>query len=220
MDLTEIKSKILTIPLTLLSETDLDNIQFCLEEVHKNNINGDFVETGVWKGGACIYAYQVLKQLNSNKKVFVADSFEGLPKPNAEKYPVDKNDPHWTINWLKIDLETVKNNFRIFSELDDSVVFLKGWFKDTMPTAPINKISVLRLDGDMYESTIDVLNYLYPKLSIGGYCIIDDFGPHGAHYATLDYRKKYNINEEIIHISGDPNGVGARCVYWKKLKEG
>ena len=218
MDLIEIKKKILSIPLTLLLEKDLDNIKFCLDDTNKNGIEGDFIETGVWKGGACIYAHQILKQLNSNKKVFVADSFDGLPKPNADKYPVDRNDPHWTMDGLKIDLETVKNNFRIFSELDDSVVFLRGWFKDTMPSAPIDKISVLRLDGDMYESTIDVLIHLYPKLSVGGYCIIDDFGPHGAHQATVDYRNEHNIDEEIIHISGDPKGIGARSVYWKKLK--
>lgn len=90
---------------------------------------------------------------------------------------------------------------------------MKGWFKDTIPTAPIEKLSVFRLDGDMYESTIDVLFYLYPKLSIGGYCIIDDWGAIPAcKKAIEDYRKIFGIDDEIHEI--DWTGV-----FWKKTKE-
>lgn len=209
-----IKNKILDLKLTLLPEKILDNILFCIKEVIKNNIHGDFIETGVWRGGACIYAYHILKEYKSDKKIYVADSFEGLPKPNIEKYPVDIDDPHWKIDDLKVDLETVKNNFRIFSDIDDNVIFVKGWFRDTMPIIPIDKLSVLRLDGDMYESTIDVLNHLYPKLSVGGYCIIDDFGHKGAKAATMDYRTHNNINDEIQIIDKTPGAYPS--AFWKK----
>ena len=66
-------------------------------------------------------------------------------------------------------LETVKANFEKYGLLDAQVVFLKGWFKDTLPAAPIGKLAVMRLDGDMYESTMDALKSLYPELSPGGY---------------------------------------------------
>jgi hypothetical protein len=212
-----IKNKILDLGLTLLPSKTMDNIRFCIEDVLKNNIDGDFIETGVWKGGGCIYAYHVLKAYKSDKKVFVADSFEGLPKPNVDKYPHDIGDTHWQCDSLKIDLETVKNNFRLFGELDESyVIFLKGWFKDTLSTTLINKLSVLRLDGDMYESTIDALTNLYNKLSIGGYCIIDDYQHKGCLQAVIDYRKQNNIDDEIQIIDNTP-GV-YHSAFWQKTK--
>jgi predicted O-methyltransferase YrrM len=82
------------------------------------------------------------------------------------------------VPFLAVSREDVERNFAKYGLLDDRVVFLQGWFKDTLPSAPIGKIALLRLDGDMYESTMDALQNLYPKLSPGGYCIIDDFfGP-------------------------------------------
>ena len=94
--------------------------------------------------------------------------------------------------------------------MDDQVIFLQGWFKNTLPTAPIESLSILRLDGDMYESTIDALFYLYPKLSVGGYCIIDDWGAiPSCKKAVEDYRRVYNITENMEMI--DWTGV-----YWKK----
>lgn len=204
-------------PLSLLPIRTLENIETLLSDVIENNIAGDFVETGVWKGGACILAYHVIKNLNSDKKVWAFDSFEGLPKPNPDKYPVDAGDGHWTIDSLRVSVDSVKENFRIFGEIEvDNPIFVKGWFKDTMPVNTVKDISVLRLDGDMYESTIDVLNYLYPKLSVGGYCIIDDFGHKGAKAAVLDYRKQYLIEDEIRKIDDTP-GVHP-SVYWKKTK--
>jgi O-methyltransferase len=200
---------------SMLPSIVMDNIKECLQDVIKNNIEGDFIETGVWKGGACIFAHHVIKSLGSDKKVYVADSFEGLPKPNTDKCPVDSGDDHWTYDHLKVSLEQVKSNFEHFAPLDDSVVFIKGWFKDTMFPPPVEKLSVLRLDGDMYESTIDVLESLYPNLSVGGYCIIDDWGLYRCRKAVEDYRKKYNIFDDIIVIN--PN-FSVPCAYWKKTK--
>lgn len=96
--------------------------------------------------------------------------------------------------------------------LDDKVQFIKGWFNETLPNAPIEKLSIARLDGDMYESTWDALTYLYPKLSIGGYLIIDDWNAvKGCKKAVEDYRLKNNINENIIPIDW-------ASVFWKKEK--
>jgi len=192
----------------------MDNIEFCVNDTIKNNIPGDLIETGVWRGGSVIFMRALLKVAGvTDKIVWVADSFEGLPKPDEDKYAADKGDDHYTYSdVLAISEEQVKYNFEKYGLLDNQVKFLKGWFKDTLPTAPIEKLSVLRLDGDMYESTINALDSLYPKLSIGGYCIVDDFGAVPAcKMAIMDYRKQYDITDEIIDIDG-------YSAYWKKLK--
>jgi len=180
----------------------MDNIRYCVESVLKNNIPGDFIETGVWRGGAVIFMRALLYAYgDENRKVWVADSFQGLPKPDVDKYPDDEGDDLYTVEQLRISMEDVQANFKQFGLLDKQVEFLKGWFKDTLPTAPIEKLSVIRLDGDMYESTMDGLVSLYPKLSPGGYIIIDDFGAIPAcAKAVHDYREKHGITEEIKEI--------------------
>ena len=191
----------------------MDNIEFCVNDTIKNNIPGDLIETGVWRGGSVIFMRALLKAAGvTDKTVWVADSFEGLPKPDEKKYAADKGDDHFMFSdTLAISIDQVKYNFEKYGLLDGQVKFLKGWFKDTLPAAPIEKLSVLRLDGDMYESTINALDSLYPKLSVGGYCIIDDFGVvPGCKLAVMDYRKQHNITEEIIDIDGSGS-------FWKRL---
>jgi hypothetical protein len=195
---------------TMIGMKRLDNIQYCVETVIKDGVQGDFIETGVWRGGACILMRAILKVHGvENRRVFVADSFAGLPKPDAEKYPADKGDKHHTRSFLTVTKKDVENNFKKYGLLDNQVVFLKGWFKDTLPKAPIKKLSILRLDGDMYGSTMEALEILYPKLSRGGFCIIDDYALRGCKMAVDDYRSKYNIKEEMKAI--DWTGR-----YWRK----
>ena len=181
----------------------LNNIQFCIESVVKNNVPGDFIETGVWRGGSCIFAKSLFNILDKTRTVWVADSFEGLPKPNTELYPDDAGDDLFSLEQLRISKEQVQENFERFNLLDDKVKFLKGWFKDTIPNAPIDKLAIVRLDGDMYESTMDGLVHLYHKLSSGGFLIIDDYGTIPAcKKAVHDFREKHTITEEIINIDG------------------
>jgi O-methyltransferase len=176
------------------------------------NVPGDLLEAGVWRGGACIFmkANLVARQ-DDRRVVWVADSFEGLPAPNAALYPADRGDDLHTRGGLSVGADQVRHNFERYGLLDDRVRFLVGWFKDTLPAAPIEALSVMRLDGDMYESTWQAIDALYPKLSLGGYCIIDDFGSHQsqAGQAVLDYRAAHGIDEEIVDI----DGFGA---YWRR----
>ncbi|MCX7153222.1 MAG: class I SAM-dependent methyltransferase, partial [Proteobacteria bacterium] len=104
----------------------------------------------------------------------------------------------------------VQANFAKYDLHDDQVRFLKGWFKDTLPAAPIAQLAVLRLDGDMYESTMDALNALYHKVSPGGFVIIDDYILPKCRAAIGDFRRAKGISETIIDI----DGAG---VYWRKL---
>ena len=195
---------------TMIGFKRLDNLQFCVETVIRDGVAGDLIETGVWRGGACILMRAILAAYGvSDRKVYVADSFQGLPLPDPENYPADKDDTHHTHKSLAVSQEQVANNFKRYGLLDDQVVFLKGWFKDTLPSAPIEKVAVMRLDGDMYESTMDGLTNLYPKLSSGGFCIIDDYALPGCKSAVDDYRAKNGIHEEIKEV--DWTGR-----YWRK----
>ena len=195
---------------TMIGLKRLDNLQRCIESVLSEGVEGDLIETGVWRGGACILMRAVLSAYGiEDRKVFVADSFEGLPKPDVEKYPADKGDTHHINTFLAVSQTEVENNFKKYGLLNDQVIFLKGWFKDTLPGAPISKLSILRLDGDMYGSTMDSLEYLYPKLSSGGFCIIDDYALTGCKSAVDDYRAKHGISSELRTI--DWTGR-----FWKK----
>ncbi len=190
----------------------MDNIQHCVQTVLDDNVPGDLIEAGVWRGGACIFMKATLMaRADSARTVWVADSFQGLPPPNASLYPADTGDDLHTRPGLSVGADQVRHNFERYGALDDRVKFLVGWFKDTLPTAPIEALSVMRLDGDLYESTWQAIEALYPKLSPGGFCIIDDFGSHQsqAGQAVLDYRRTHGIDEEIVDI----DGFGA---FWRK----
>jgi O-methyltransferase len=196
---------------TMIGLKRLDNLRQCVQIVIQDDIPGDFIETGVWRGGACILMRGALSAFGDDSRcVWVADSFEGLPKPNAEKYAFDRGDCHWTRNdYLAISLEEVQANFARYHLLDDRVKFLKGWFRDTLPSAPIEKLAILRLDGDMYESTMDALSALYHKLSLGGFVIVDDYLLNGCRAAINDYRAAYGISDPIVDIDGS-------AIYWRR----
>jgi len=195
---------------TMIGLKRLDNLQYCIEKVIEEGVEGDLIETGVWRGGACIFMRAVLAAHGiGDRKVFVADSFEGLPRPDPDKWPVDRGDEHHKRELLAVSQDDVENNFRKYGLLDDKVIFLKGYFVDTLPSAPIDKLAILRLDADMYGSTMDALDNLYPKLSKGGFCIIDDYALQRCKAAVDDYRSKHNVDSELIQI--DWTGR-----YWRK----
>lgn len=200
-----------SLALTMIGAKRLDNLQLCVETVLKDGVPGDFIETGIWRGGAVILMRAILKAHGvTDRVVFGADSFEGLPKPDADKYPADSGDRHWTFDQLAVSLEQVSANVARYGLLDDQVRFLKGWFKDTLPAAPIERLAIARLDGDMYESTMEALEVLYPKLQPGGFLIVDDYGAvEGCKRAIEDYRARLSITEPMVPI--DWAGV-----YWRK----
>jgi O-methyltransferase len=190
---------------TMIGMERLTDLQKCIETVLTEDVPGDLVECGVWRGGACILMRAVLAVYGDEKrKVWVADSFAGVPSPDSENYAADKD--------LRLDLQAeilavpesiVRGNFDRYGLLDDRVSFLAGWFKDTLPDSPIDSISILRLDGDLYESTIEALGALYPRLSVGGFCIVDDYHAiRACRQAVEDYRKRHSISAPIQEIDG------------------
>jgi O-methyltransferase len=195
----------------MIGRRRLDNVRRCVVDVLERSVPGDLIETGVWKGGATILMRGVLAAYgDTDRTVFVADSFEGLPPPDAESYPLDEGLDFHLHPILAVSLEDVRASFERYGLLDDQVVFLKGWFKDTLPGLSGRTMSVIRLDGDLYESTMDAITNLYPLLSPGGWCIVDDYNDIPACKAAItDYRAQHGIEDPIEEI--DFTGV---C--WKK----
>lgn len=197
---------------TMIGLQRLDNLQECVEQVVVDEVPGDLIETGVWRGGAAILMRAVLEAYgDTTKSVYAADSFCGLPEPDATAYPADAESRFHEAKILAVSRDDVARNFDLYGLLDERVHFLEGWFKDTLPAMLGHTWSVIRLDGDMYESTMDALVNLYPGLSPGGFVIIDDYGYEPCSQAVADYRAEHGIAEEIHRI----DWLGA---YWRRAR--
>ena len=205
---------------SMLPLARIDNIRNCIESILRDGVPGDLIETGVWRGGASIFMRGVLKAHGvDDRMVWVADSFEGLPAPDPERFPLEAKVQAGPVMQkayrnFAVGLEEVKRNFAAYGLLDDQVRFLKGWFKDTLPSAPIHKLSLMRLDGDFYESTMDGLNALYHRLSIGGFVIIDDYGEDSWTYcrkAVDEFRSEKGIDDPLVEVD-------SRCSYWRRAR--
>ena len=196
---------------TMVGKKRLDNLQFCVEQVLDNQIQGDFLEAGVWRGGAAIFLRGLLKSRNCNDRtVWLADSFQGLPPPKPE-WSADDGDTLHEYKELAVSLDAVKANFASFELLDNQVKFIPGWFHETLHRAPVGKLALLRLDGDMYESTYVSLQALYDKVSPGGYIIVDDYGfLESCKQAVHDFLDSRDLKPEIMPV--DWTGV-----YWRKV---
>jgi len=197
---------------TMIGLKRLDNLHECIKAVIRDRVPGDLLEAGVWRGGATIFMRAALLAYKEpDRRVWAADSFEGLPAADAGKYPADGGRSWTKANAiLAVSLEDVKANFARYGLLDDRVVFLKGWFKDTLPQSPVERLAILRVDADLYESTTEALSFLYKRVSPGGYVIVDDYGGIAAcKKAVDDFRAANGIKEPIEKI--DLTGV-----YWRR----
>ena len=195
---------------SMIGEKRMENIEWCLDRVREDEIAGDLAETGVCRGGASIFMKGYLAAYEMRDRVvWAADSFEGLPRPTAEAdrgfdfsaqvFPV-----------LSVSLEEVRDLFERYGLLDADVRFLKGWFRDTLPGAPIERLALLRLDGDLYESTRDALLALYDKVVPGGFVLVDDYGDFPPCKRAVDeFRGERAIASPIVKV--DWSGV-----YWRK----
>jgi O-methyltransferase len=195
---------------TMIGIERLSNVQACIEDTIRQGVPGDFIETGVWRGGTTILMRALLEvHAVRDRIVFVADSFAGLPPPDPS-YPHDQGSELHTAPYLAVWIDQVRSYFEKFGLLDDQVQFLQGWFRDTLPTLSDRTWAVIRLDGDLYESTTNGLENLYPNLSSGGYAIIDDYHlSPPCKEAVDDYRAKHDIQDEIREI-------GWSGVFWQK----
>jgi O-methyltransferase len=188
----------------------MSHLQSCVERVLCEDVPGDLMETGVWRGGAIILMRAVLKAYGVTERVvWGADSFAGLPPPTLAADREDRAFDVSGLSYLRVSLEDVRAAFERFGLWDEQVRLLQGWFKDTLPGAPVERLALLRLDGDMYESTLDALRPLYPKVSPGGFVIVDDYhGWQGCKLAVDEFRLAKGIRGPLIDIDGS-------AVYWR-----
>jgi hypothetical protein len=192
-------------PITLLNKLQLDLIEQAAVAVHQAGIPGDFIEAGIWRGGAVILMRALIFADDmSDRKVFAADSFTGIPKNvRALNDPVDS----WSDRWVA-PLDEVRQNIARFGLLDERIVFVPGLFEDTLAGLATERFALIRLDSDSYDSVETSLDHLYPLLSQGGIVIVDDWHLPGCRMAVLDYRARHGVNDEVMELGGN--------AYWVK----
>jgi O-methyltransferase len=197
---------------TMVGTRRLQNLRELTQRALDDDVPGDFIETGVWRGGCCILMRGILAANEvTDRNVYVADSFAGLPAPNAHAFPADAG---WDLRkheQLSVSLAEVKGNFARYGLLDDQVVFVEGWFSETLPMLAGGPFALIRLDGDLYESTYVALDVLYPRLSHGGFVIIDDLNSlPPCRRAVDDYRSRGGISAPIEEVDWSAG-------WWRKV---
>ena len=173
----------------------LNNIDYIAEKI--KDIPGDIVECGVWKGATLAYMAIVFPE----RTVWAYDSFEGVPSNKEQtKYPeqYSRDEIDWSTCCpeLSADVSFLHNTIAKYEVSNPNrIQIIEGWFKDTLPNAT-QSIALLRVDGDLYSSTYEVLEYLYPLVVNGGFVIFDDYCIEESKKAIHDYFS--NINESPI----------------------
>ncbi|MCB9228020.1 MAG: class I SAM-dependent methyltransferase [Deltaproteobacteria bacterium] len=199
--------------LTMCKPELLDHTEFLVRKIINENIPGDLLEAGTCRGGMCMMMKATLEALgDKSKTIYLSDSFMGLPDADPEKHLADAiwNDILKCIGSLACSLDFVRNHFAKAGLLDERIKFVPGWFDETLPSLAINSIALLRIDADWYHSTNSVLNFLYRKVSDGGFVVIDDYGlPTDCAQAVDNFRSQHGITSPIIKIN-------EQAVYWVK----
>jgi O-methyltransferase len=194
---------------TMVGRKRLDNLQNCMEDILANDVPGDFLEAGVWRGGCCIMMRAVLAAHDCHdRRIWLADSFAGLPpsqKSEDQDYPMDPS----LLPVLAVSADEVRQNFERFGLLDEQVRFLPGWFSESLPGSDTGPLALLRVDCDLFDSTMTVLDALYSRVSPGGWVIIDDYGIlPPCKQAVDDFRKRHRINAPM-------EAIDDHAVCWK-----
>lgn len=185
----------------------LDDLQRCVESVVADDVPGDVIEAGTWRGGSSILMRATLDALGDPRTVWVADSFAGFPPEDAVK-----ERRYAAIDFLAISLNEVRANFARLG-LEEGVRFVPGFFADTMPGLADERWSLVRLDGDTHDATKTTLEWLYPGLAPGGYLVIDDYGAlPECRQAVDDYRAAHGIEDPIEQVDWT-------CVRWRRTDD-
>lgn len=187
--------------LSLIGAKRMENLRQECERVLKAGVPGDFLEAGVWRGGACIMMRAVLKAYGvKDRRVIAADTFAGPPAPTRGEDADQPANFHGN-DYFSVSAEDVKAAFIRYGLLDEQTIFIQGLFKDTLPNAPVTALAILRLDGDLYESTMDGLVNLYAKVAPGGTIIADDYFLFQSQREAVDeFRNRHRIQAPIIQV--------------------
>jgi len=193
---------------TMIGRRRLEQLHEAMHLVRSEGLKGDFMETGVWRGGASMYMAAFNRIYNLGRRIIAADSFRGLPSPNPN-IEADAGAVWHDFSYLSVSIDDVKENFETYGRLDDKVIFVPGFFSESLKGFHFEPLSILRLDGDLYESTMDVLTYAYDAVVPGGFVIVDHYYLENAQRAVSDFLSSRAISVELHAIDFD-------AVYWRK----
>jgi len=180
---------------------------------------GDFVETGVFKGGSTSVLMNLLIDFDKKKrKCWAFDSFDGLPSPVTEDtFGIGHKGNKGGYNSSR---DVFVENMKTFKAWDEKrLVVTPGWFSETCAKSPVKSISFLRLDGDMFASTWDAITAFYDRVVPGGYIYVDDYGSfNGCRAAINKFRTMRKIYEPLMFIrqGKSQNLLTFEAVWWKK----
>ncbi len=205
-------------PWTTMGRVRIDHLEQALDLVRTGNVPGDLVECGTGRGGGAIFLRGYLEAyFLARPTVWVVDAFRGSPRSDTgaplnddRELPVPGGGAGFPL--LQADLNMVRDGFARFDLLDDRVRFVEGDLDQTLPSAPIDQIALLRIGDDLGQAVGDVLDRLYDKLAIGGVVVIDDYVDDACRQAVDDFRARRRIPEPLEHV----DWAGA---WWRKLAE-
>lgn len=192
-------------PYTMTSPERVAALTEAVKYIGAADIPGAIVECGVWAGGSMMaVAYQLLKLAVNDRQLYLFDTFEGMVRPTDQdvsfsgepaitRFDRDKRTDDSSF-WCYASIEDVRRNLYSTGYDAGRIKFIKGKVEDTVPSCAPERIALLRLDTDLYESTKHEMNYLYPRLSTGGVLIIDDYGHwKGSRKAVDEYFEENKI---------------------------
>lgn len=203
-------------PYTMTSDACVQALVGAVRYIVANHIAGDYVECGVWKGGSTMAAaLTMLAHDERQRDLWLYDTFEGMPPPTDHDVTPDNITAEKLLEsraeFLNAPLEGVRNAMASTGYPADKVHFIKGKVEDTIPASIPEKIAILRLDTDWYESTRHELEHLYPRLVRGGVILIDDYGYwRGSREATDEYLAKHKVPLLLSRVD-DCCRIGIKC---------
>jgi len=201
-------------PFTMSNPDPIYSLITATRYIIENGIEGDFVECGTWSGGCSMAIALTLRELGETRRnIWIYDTFAGMTKPGeidvtygdkvmqALPYWQEKNGSSSGSDWANISLDQVKTNLVSTNYPMDKIKFIEGNVLETLDDAGPNKIALLRLDTDWYDSTKKEMVVLYPKLSLGGVCIVDDYGAWAGSKQAVDEFMSENLPRPLMHIT-------------------
>jgi hypothetical protein len=189
-------------PFTMTSPARMYALYKAIEYVHESGLKGDIVECGVWRGGSSMLAaLALLERKNADRCLYLYDTFSGMSEPTERDRDVANTPARALLDvapasdhpdvWARAELEDVRRNLLSTGYPQEKIRFVRGKVEDTIPAELPDRIALLRLDTDWYESTYHELEHLFPRLVNHGVLIIDDYGHWmGAKAAVDEYFEK------------------------------
>jgi len=206
-------------PFTMTSIERLYSLRQAIQYLIRHGIAGDIVECGVWRGGTMLAAALTLLEMGSDdRRLWLYDTFEGMPPPSPQDVDYANRpaaqimrgqDKRTSLVWAYSPLENVRQVMQQSGYPSDRVIFVRGKVEETIPRQAPAQIALLRLDTDWYESTYHELVHLYPRLTVGGVMIVDDYGHwQGARRAVDQYCQEQKLKVLLHRI----DYTGRACV--------